>query len=108
MTDFEFKFPRQVTAGSKAFQMGILRQNNPYSDKRNKEAWDRGYNAAKRKYEADRYKAQKEAQEEAIKAGFEPKSTTKLRNPARNERRPFIPSNGQLNKFNNKFRTAAA
>ncbi len=100
MTDFEFKFPRQVTTGSKAFLMGILRQNNPYTDKYKKEAWDRGYNAAKRKYEADKYRQQKEAQQEAIDAGFAPKDKSKFR-------KPFTANSGQINKFNNKFRTVA-
>lgn len=94
-----------MTAGSKAFLMGILRQNNPYTDKKNKDTWDRGYNAAKRKYEADQYRLKKEAEQEAIAAGFIDKAPTKQPFQKRGAK-PYTVGTNQVRQFNNKFRTA--
>jgi hypothetical protein len=52
MTSFEKKQPRStfIGAGEKAFRMGILPGNNPYTETPYKEFWMRGYTQAQDKF----------------------------------------------------------
>jgi hypothetical protein len=113
MTEFEKKQPRAVfiSAGEKAFRMGILPGNNPYSLTPYKEFWQRGYKQTEDKFNGTTQRKRtfapgRDAAGDKISrfARLGPQARTVAANRAE---RPVI-SLGRITHFNRKHQTQDA
>jgi hypothetical protein len=99
MTEFEKKQPRAVfiSAGEKAFRMGILPGNNPYTLTPYREFWQRGYKQAE-----DKFNGTTQRKRPFLKA---------VQSIGRGNRTPSdrpVISLGRITHFNRKHQTQAA
>jgi hypothetical protein len=109
MTPFEKKQPRItfIGAGEKAFRMGILPGNNPYTLTPFKEFWMRGYTQAQDKFFGTTQRKRPfdpSAPRKFARNG--PQDRTVAANAAERNSRPVI-SLGRIEHFNRRHQTQA-